>query len=141
MSQSTTPHPTYGKDHYSWAPPSTQSSQSIIKSSDSATDGENASDPTHQEKSQTAPVIPRRSSYNYEQDSARFSNFGNHPLAGSPASGSGQAGVKVSDSNVEGLQKKLFHQRQKSYTQEDQKRMQLEFMLTSDKNPQSFSET
>lgn len=141
MSQSTPPRPTYDKAHYSWAPPSTQSSQSIIKSSDSAAEGENASDPTHQGKPQTAPVIPRRSSYNYAQDSAQFSGLGNHPLAGSPESGSGQAGAKVSDSDVDGLQKKLFHQRQKSYTQEDQKRMQHEFMMRNDNNPQSFSET
>ncbi|KAL0638179.1 hypothetical protein Q9L58_002792 [Maublancomyces gigas] len=123
----------YGKSHYTWTAPSTQSSESIIKSSD---DGggtghaKTSSTRATQEKPSTIPVIPRRSSYNYEQDSVRFSNLGSNPPAGKPA----EAKEKTESRGD------LFHSRKKSYTMEDQKRTQHEFMLRNDDKPQSFSE-
>lgn len=139
MSQSSAA-PTYDKSHYSWAAPSTQSSQSIIKSSGEA--AEKTGDSTAEEQSPRIPIIPRRSSYNYAQDSAQFSNLGNNPPAGKAEEASAShMKEKVADKDVEGLQRKLFHERKKSYTMEDQKRMQHQFMLRDGKNPQSFSES
>lgn len=135
MSQSTAP-PTYDKRHYTWTAPSTLSSESIIKSSDDDGAG-HAKNSTHatQEQSSAIPVIPRRSSYNYAQDSARFFNLGSNPPAGKPA----ETKEKTTDGGSEG-QRNLFHARKNSYTMEDQKRTQHEFMLKKDDKPQSFSE-
>lgn len=124
----------YGKSHYTWTAPSTQSSESIIKSSDDGGGGgtghaKTSTHATHEQPS-TIPVIPRRSSYNYEQDSVRFSNLGSNP----PAAKSAEAKEKT------GSRGDLFHARKKSYTMEDQKRTQHEFMLRNDDKPQSFSE-
>lgn len=132
MSQHTPP--TYGKSHYTWTAPSTQSSESIIKSSE---DGAKNAKNTHatQEQSSAIPVAGRRSSYNYAQDSVRFSNLGSNPLAGRPA----ETKEKTTGSGSEG-QRNPFHARKKSYTMEDQKRTQHKFMLENDDKPQSFSE-
>lgn len=131
MSQSTAS--TYDKSHYTWTPPSTKSSESIIKSSDDDGVG-HAKTSTHaaQEQPSAIPVIPRRSSY--AQDSARFSNIGSSP----PAGKSVETKEEVTDGG-EG-QRNPFHARKKSYTMEDQKRTQHEFMLKSNGRAQSFSE-
>lgn len=123
MSQSTAP--TYGKGHYTWTAPSTQSSESIIKSSGDAA----------QEQSSAKSVIPRRSSYNYAQDSARFSSLGSNPPAGKPA----ETKEEMTGGGTGG-RGGLFHARKKSYTMEDQKRTRHEFMLEGNNKPQSFSE-
>lgn len=134
MSQSTAP-PTYDKRHYTWTAPSTLSSESIIKSSDDDGAGHAKNRTQATQEPPAIPVIPRRSSYNYAQDSARFSNLGSNPPAGKPA----ETKEKTTDGGSEG-QRNLFHARKNSYTMEDQKRTQLEFMLKKDDKPQSFSE-
>jgi hypothetical protein len=118
----------------------TQGSRSVIDSLDNVSEHEKTSSFTPQGDSSAIPVIPRRSSYNYAQDSASFSGLGGNPSTGRLAESADTSQTKPKDSDVEGLQRKLFHERKKSYTVEDQKRVQHEFMLKNDKNPQSFSE-
>lgn len=133
MSQPTPP--TYGKSHYTWTAPSTQSSESIIKSSEDGGAGHARNTHAAQEQSSAIPVTVRRSSHNYAEDSVRFSNLGSNPPAGRPA----ETKEKTTDGGSEG-QRNPFHARKKSYTMEDQKRTQHKFMLENDDKPQSFSE-
>jgi len=130
---------TTDKTHYSWTPASTKSSQSIIGSPGNAAGNEKTDPRTFQEQTSTIPVIPRRSSYNYAHDSASFSGVGgNSSTRGSAETPTTQT-KELKDSEVEGLQRKFFHERRKSYTMDDQKHTQLEFILKG-RDTQSFSE-
>lgn len=120
MSESTTE-----QRQYSWVAPSSQSSQSIIE-------GKAEPPTTGQEQQQKqgadteVPLLPRRSSHNYEHDLARFSNFSSERPAGD---NKGKAG------EVSGR----HHERTKSFNREDQKRDAHTFMMTEG-DRKNFSE-
>jgi hypothetical protein len=122
MSQLTTEKP-----HHSWVAPSSQSSQSIIENRTEPSPAAEVDNGQQQQQTFTnMPPLPRRSSHNYEQDSARFSGFSAE-----------KAAEKTGGSDGGG--KPAHHARQKSFSREDQKRLAHAFMMTEG-DEKSFTE-
>jgi len=113
--------------HHSWVAPSSQSSQSIIENRTTSAPADKIESGEHQQQPFTnMPPLPRRSSHNYEHDSARFSS-----------SSAEQAAEKTG--RPDGSGKLSHHTRQPSFSREDQKRLAHAFIMTEG-DKKSFSE-
>lgn len=112
--------------HHSWVAPSSQSSQSIIENRTASAPAAKIDSGEQQQPFTNMPPLPRRSSHNYEHDSARFSS-----------SSAEQAAEKTG--RPDGSGKLSHHTRQPSFSREDQKRLAHAFIMT-DADKKSFSE-
>jgi len=105
---------------HAWVAPSSQISQSIIENrtepapAAKVDSGEQQQDPF---ANTGIPRLPRRSSHNYEHDSARFSS-----------SSAEQAAEKTGRPDASG--KLSHHARTPSFSREDQKRLAHAFIMT-----------
>lgn len=135
MSQSTASFPSSGiegkKSATSMASPSKLASVALITESTGGGNNSNNA-PTEQF---TAPPLVRRSTHNYEHDSAEFFGGRRHTSEDPQLSSEKPAGADE--------MQRAFHNRRQSFDREDQKRLQYEYLLRKGEENQKkgFSES
>ncbi|KAK6507706.1 hypothetical protein TWF481_006129 [Arthrobotrys musiformis] len=142
--------PTYDKAHYSWQPPSSQASESLITGENGPT-GEAKSpdvsayahlphqpaDAAEQDQLDTKPGLPKRSTFNYKHSSEEYKK----QLEDEAGQG-GEEVVAGRRGSITGKPFKPGSKRTKSWDYRDKRgEMQMSQLEQGDQHSQGFSET
>ncbi|RVD89689.1 uncharacterized protein DFL_000686 [Arthrobotrys flagrans] len=144
--------PTYDKSHYSWQPPSSQASESLI-SGEHGPGGEaktpdatsyfhlphQPTDAAEEDQLDTKPGLPKRSTFNYKHSSEEYKK----QLEGEPEQGQGgEEFVAGRRGSITGKPFKPGSKRTKSWDYRDKRgEMQMSQLQEGDQHSQGFSET
>ncbi|KAK6525902.1 hypothetical protein TWF281_010946 [Arthrobotrys megalospora] len=143
--------PTYDKSHYSWQPPSSQASESLI-SGEHGPGGEaktpdvtsyfhlphQPSDAAEQDQLDSKPGLPKRSTFNYKQSSEEYKK--QHEDEAAQDQGEGSAGGRRG--SITSKPFKPGSKRTKSWDYRDKRgEMQMSMLHDEDQPSQGFSET